>query len=163
MVSYPEDTYLLSKGASLSESINSSLAQKLEIFTLEDGSSTGLMMTVSDSASRAQAIEQGKAASSPEVHLSLKIDLIPEEIRSVACRLVIGDTISFFLNNSQLIYDTWTSSLIIVTSVTDAIVAAFDAVRFLSKDKGEICLFLRFTYIQLVKAIKALKEVVAED
>jgi hypothetical protein len=50
-----------------------------------------------------------------------------------------------------------------VTSVTDAIVAAFDAVRFLSKDKGEICLFLRFTYIQLVKAIKALKEVVAED
>jgi hypothetical protein len=36
MVNYPEDTYLLSKGVSLSESINSSLAQKLEIFTLKD-------------------------------------------------------------------------------------------------------------------------------
>ena len=81
----------------------------------------------------------------PEVHLSLKIDLIPEEIRFVACKLVTGNTISFFLSNSQFICDTWTSSLITATSVTDVVVAAFDAVRFLSKDKGEIRLFLRFT------------------
>lgn len=119
-------------------------AQKLNTSTLEDPRGS------------AQTVEQRKAASSSKVRLSLKIDLTPEQIPTVARSLIRSDAIAFLLTKCALVRDLWAASEIKATSTTDSIVAAFDAVRFPTKDNGEPRLFLRFAYIQLVKTIDTL-------
>ena len=99
-----------------------------------------------------------------ELGLSLKVDLLIHEIPLVAHYLIRDHAVSVFLNQFTLVYNIWTCSLITGTSITDSIVAAFDAVRFPRfppQRTRESYLFSRFTYIHLINIVDALKNSVA--
>jgi hypothetical protein len=80
------------------------------------------------------------------------------EISCVAQSLIQGDAINFFTNNYQLIYDSWISlprgaASPTSTSMDELVVAAFDTLDSLRKQKDTTRLLLRFAYVHLIQAI----------
>lgn len=105
-------------------------------------------------------------AKSRKGRLNIKRKLTPAEIDPVASGLITGDSIPFFLNNFQLIFDIWISFLTTkasVRSVNHAVVAAFDVLDDLVRDYRDTRFLLRFAYVQLAEAIDALEKVVSTD
>jgi hypothetical protein len=93
--------------------------------------------------------------------MSIKKDLIPGQIRSVASSLVEDNALAYFLENRQVIFAAWTSlsTTMASTSVDESVVAAFDTVRSLIQSKDRKRLDLRFAYVHLNRAINALNTV----
>jgi hypothetical protein len=89
--------------------------------------------------------------------MSIKKDLIPGQIRSVASNLVEDNTLAYFLENRQVIFAAWTSlsPIMALTSVDKSVVAAFNTVYSLIRSKDRKRLNLRFAYIHLNSAINA--------
>jgi hypothetical protein len=90
--------------------------------------------------------------------MSIKKDLIPGQIRSVASSPVEDNALAYFLENRQAIFAVWTSlsTTTASTSVDESVVAAFDTVRSLIQTKDPKRLNLRFAYVHLNSAINAL-------
>jgi hypothetical protein len=80
-----------------------------------------------------------------------KRDLTTTEISCVARSLIQGDAINFFINNCQLIYKGWITSVIGAASLTNAsidefVIAAFDMLHSLRSHKDTIQLLMQFAY-----------------
>jgi hypothetical protein len=90
--------------------------------------------------------------------MSIKKDLIPGQIRSVASNLVEDNALAYFLENRQVIFAAWTSlsPTMASTSVDESVVVAFDTVHSLIRSKDRKRLNLRFAYVHLNSAINAL-------
>jgi hypothetical protein len=90
--------------------------------------------------------------------ISIKKDLIPSQIRSVASNLVKDNALAYFLENRLVIFAAWTSlsPTIASTSVDESVVAAFNTVHSLIRSKDRKRLNLRFAYVHLNSAINAL-------
>jgi hypothetical protein len=103
------------------------------------------------------------------VQTSIKRDLAVTEVNSVAQSLIQGESISFFINNYQLIYDDWLSSSIRAAflntdySVDESIIAAFDVLHGLKSGKVSLRILLRFAYVQLIRAVDALRAAARKD
>jgi hypothetical protein len=102
------------------------------------------------------------------VRTSIKKDLTVAEISCVARSLLRGDAINFFVNNCQLIYEGWISSLIgtaplASNSTNESVIAAFDTLHGLRKRKDTTRLLMRFAYVQLIHAINAFKAAAKRD
>jgi hypothetical protein len=105
-------------------------------------------------------------AKSRKGRLNIKRNLTPAEIGPVASGLITGDSIPFFLNNFQPIFDVWISFLTTKTSVRSAnhaVVAAFDVLYDLVTDGRDTRFLLRFAYVQLAEAIDALVKVASAN
>jgi hypothetical protein len=90
--------------------------------------------------------------------LNIKKNLTLEEIDPAASGLITDDSIPFFLNNFDLIYDVWIffmSTRAKARSAEDSVVAAFDIFYCLIGVR-DAKLLLRFAYVQLAEAIEAL-------
>ncbi len=97
--------------------------------------------------------------------LSVKRDLTSEDIRPVTICLMEENAVSFFFNNHQSIYETWTASLFTTSrynSVNESVIVAFDMVHSLSQNKKSNRLKLRFAYIHLTRAIDVLEAALTE-
>jgi hypothetical protein len=90
--------------------------------------------------------------------MSIKKDLIPGQIPSVAISLVEDNALAYFLENRQIIFAAWTSlsPAMASTSVDESVVAAFNTVHSLIRSKDRKRLNLRFAYVHLNRAINAL-------
>jgi hypothetical protein len=90
--------------------------------------------------------------------MSIKKDLIPGQIRSVASSLVEDNALAYFLENRQIIFAVWTSlsPAMASTSVDESVVAAFNTVHSLIRSKDRKRLNLRFAYVHLNRVINAL-------
>jgi hypothetical protein len=90
--------------------------------------------------------------------MSIKKDLIPGQIRSVASSLVEDNALAYFLENRQAIFAAWTSlfTTMASTNVDESVVAAFDTVHSLTQSRDRKRLNLRFAYVHLDRAINAL-------
>jgi hypothetical protein len=90
--------------------------------------------------------------------MSIKKDLIPGQIRSVASSLVEDNALAYFLENRQAIFAAWTSlsPTMASTNVDEPVVAAFDTVHSLTRSEDRKRLKLRFAYVHLNNAINAL-------
>ena len=90
------------------------------------------------------------------LRLSDKKDLMPSEISVVARRLIKKDSVTYFLNNCRLIYETLIPSLVQQPSVchhngcAELVIAAFDTIQGLINGKDICRLLLRFAYMHLV-------------
>jgi hypothetical protein len=89
--------------------------------------------------------------------MSIKQDLMPGQIRSVASSLVEDNALAYFLENLPAIFAAWTSlfTTMASASVGESVVAAFDTVHSLTQTKNRKRLNLRFTYVHLNRAINA--------
>jgi hypothetical protein len=90
--------------------------------------------------------------------MSIKKDLIPGQIRSVASSLVEDNALAYFLENRQSIFAAWTSisTTTASTSVDESVVTAFNTVHSLTQSKDRKRLSLRFAYVHLNRVINAL-------
>ena len=91
--------------------------------------------------------------------------MILEEIGPVASSLITDDSIPFFLNNYDLIYNIWIfflSARAIVYSIEDTIITVFDVLYHLIDIQG-IGLLLQFAYIQLADTINILVNTVSTE
>jgi hypothetical protein len=90
--------------------------------------------------------------------MSIKKDLIPGQIYSVASNPVEDNILAYFLENRQVIFAAWTSlsPTMALTSVDESVGAAFDTVYSLIRSKDRKRLNLRFAYVHLNSAINAL-------
>jgi hypothetical protein len=90
--------------------------------------------------------------------MSIKKDLIPSQIRSVASSLVEDNTLAYFLKIVRPFSSAWTSlsTTMASTSVDGSVVTTFDLVRSLIRSKDRKRLNLRFAYVHLDRAINAL-------
>jgi hypothetical protein len=103
------------------------------------------------------------------LRLSDKKDLLPSEISVVARRLIKNDSVVYFLNNCQLIYETLVPSLAKKprvdhhSGIEGSVIAAFDTIQVLISGKDICRLLLRFAFIHLVQVIETYKAAAAKD
>lgn len=107
---------------------------------------------------RTKCGRKGRRRRRRSLPMSMKKDLIPGQIRSVASNLVEDNALAYFLENRQVIFAAWTSlsPTMASTSVDESVVAAFDTVHSLIRSKDRKRLNLRFSYVHLNSAINAL-------
>jgi hypothetical protein len=84
----------------------------------------------------------------------------------VAYRLIGSDSITYFLDNCRLIYESQTplsvqQPLAYNNSNKESVIAAFDMVQDLVKGSKIRCFILRFTYIYSVEVIDTYKTLAA--
>jgi hypothetical protein len=114
-----------------------------------------------------QELAKNTKPSSP-IRTRTKRDLTIAEISCVARSLIQGDDINFFINNYQLIYEGCITSVIGTasltnTSINEFVIAAFDMLHSLSSHKDTTWLFMRFAYVQLIRAIDIFKAAARRD
>jgi hypothetical protein len=93
---------------------------------------------------------------------------MPSEISVVAQRLIQNDSVTYFLNNCRLIYESFMPSwvqqpLVGYSSVEEYVIATFDMVQHLVNGQEIHLLILRFSYIHLVQVIIVYKATATKD
>jgi hypothetical protein len=127
-----------------------------------DGPTSSHEINLSDALSLRLMVVKARTTKS---RLKIKKDLTPEEIGSVASGLITDESIPFFLNNYNHIYDVWVlflSARTTAPSAVDAVVAAFD-VLYRVIGVRDARLLLRFAYVQLAEAIDFLVHAVSME